>query len=254
MNVTGGIDLSGRVALVTGGARGIGRAVALALGRAGAAVAVNYRMSRAQAEDVVREIHRAGVSAVAIGADVSRPDEALRLLDEAESALGPIHILVNNAGVVEPAPFLEMDLTNWDMAHATNLRAPFVLGQAAARRMVHRHVDGRIIHITSRAAYQPFGMLAAYCAAKAGLSMLTRQMALELAPYGITVNEVVPGPTDTDMQRQHFSTSSARRTLGRPEDVAAAVLFLVSDDARHITGANLAVDGGSGLGYRVTAR
>lgn len=249
-------DLRGRAALVTGASRGIGRAVALGLGRAGARVAVNYHRSADAAAETVAAIQRTGGEAVAIQADVSDPAEVQRLLDQAEARLGPLHILVNNAGVLARTPFLDISVEEWDWIHRTNLRGAFLVAQGVARRMVRHGVRGRIVNVSSVVARNASPLLTHYAVTKAGVSMLTRQLALELAKYRINVNEVNPGLIETDLNRRdlenpEFVEARVSRIplgeIGKPEDVVGAVLFLVSDAARLVTGASIFVDGGAGV-------
>jgi NAD(P)-dependent dehydrogenase (short-subunit alcohol dehydrogenase family) len=246
--------LEGRIALVTGGSRNIGRAIAVSLGRAGAHVAVNYRAAPDQARSAVAEIEGAGSRALAVQSDVVDPDAVARMVDHVEAELGPISILVNNAGVARRTPFLDMTVEEWDWMLNTNLRGYFLVGQAVARRMVAGRRPGAIINIGSRSARIAKPNLAHYEASKAGVTMLTRAMALALAPYGIRVNQVDPGFIATDLNRsevenpQRLAERLRRVPLGRvgaPEEVAGLVLFLASDDAGLMTGASVAVDGGS---------
>jgi len=246
--------LSGQNALVTGGSRSIGRSIALGLARSGANVVVNYKQAADAAARTVAEIQGFGRKGVAIRADVSDPVAVERMLDEAESAVGRLDILVNNAGILRRTPFLEIPLPEWDMILATNLRGCFVVGQAVARRMVKHGIHGRIVNVCSDSAKDAARLLTHYCVAKAGLSMLTKQMALELAEHGINVNEVNPGLIETDMNRKDLQNESFRqfrlsliplRRIGAPDDVVGAVLFLASEDARLMTGASVFVDGGA---------
>lgn len=250
------VDLSGKTALVTGAARGIGRAIAVALGSSGANVVVNYNRSKAEAERTVSDITGVGGKATAVQTDVTAPVDALKLVGQAEAAFGAVHILVNNAGVLKRTPFLEIQVEEWDWIHDTNLRAYFLVGQAAARSMVRNGVRGRIVNVASAGSKDAAHNLTHYCVAKAGVTMLTKQMALELASHGINVNEVNPGLIETDLNRDDIAQPEFRGfrlariplgKIGRPEDVAGAVLFLVSEQARLITGASLFIDGGASI-------
>ena len=245
--------LAGRTALVTGGSRGIGRQIAIGLAQSGADIVVNYRDAEAAAADVVAEARRFGRQALAVRADVTDPNAVGRLLDEAEASVGPIDLLVNNAGVVKRTPFLEISREEWAWVLHTNLHAAFVVGQAVARRMVTHKVKGRIINIASTSSRIAGPGLTHYCVSKAGVTMLTKQMALELAEHGIQVNEVNPGLIETDLTHDHLQDPARRRSrlsriplqrIGSPEDVAGAVLFLASRDASLMTGASIYVDGG----------
>ena len=245
--------LSGRTALVTGGSRGIGRGIAIGLARCGANVAVNYREAAGAAAQVVAEIERYGRKGVALRADVTDPRAVDGMLTEMEAAVGPAEILVNNAGVVRRTPFLEIPQEEWTVVLQTNLDAAFLVGQAVARRMVNHRVRGRIINISSTSARIAGPNLTPYCVSKAGVTMLTKQMALELAEHGIQVNEVNPGLIETDMTHAYIQDEANRqfrlgriplKRIGDPADVVGAVLFLASRDAGFMTGASVFVDGG----------
>ena len=239
--------MAGRVALVTGGASGIGRAVCLRLAREGARIAI-ADLNQEQAERVAEEI---GADAAAIGVDVRAPDQVERMVAETERRLGPVQILVTCAGIGRTLPILETDLATWNETLAVNLTGTFLCAQAAARRMVEAGF-GRIVMIGSVNSRRPITGRNAYAVSKAGVLSLMQLMAIELAPHGVTVNGVAPGPIDTAMTRgMHTQATRAayavRLPMGRygtPEEVAAAVAFLVSDDAAYVTGHMLDVDGG----------
>jgi NAD(P)-dependent dehydrogenase (short-subunit alcohol dehydrogenase family) len=245
--------LNGKTALVTGGSRGIGRSIALGLARSGADVTVNYRGAGDAAAEVAKEIERLGRKGLPLRADVTDPGAVDRMLQEAEAAMGPIEILVNNAGVLKRTPFLEISQDEWNWVLHTNLHAAFRVGQAVARRMITHGVRGRIINVSSTSAKLAGPNLTHYCVSKAGVTMLTKMMALELAPHGIQVNEVNPGLIASDMTRPYLQNDANRqmrlnriplKRVGEPEDIVGAVLFLASRDARLVTGASVYVDGG----------
>lgn len=246
--------LSGRVALVTGGSRGIGRAIALGLACSGVDVAVNYHTSRDAAAGVVAEIDRIGTRGLAVQADVADHKAVQQMLSHIESSLGPVEILVNNAGILKRTPVLDISLTEWDSILHTNLRGYFIVAQAVAREMVARHIRGCIVNISSRNALRASPQRTHYSVSKAGVTMLTKQMALDLAEHLIRVNEVNPGLIDTDLTkaeledaawRDHRIGSIPLRRIGTTEDVVGAVLFLASEDAGFITGTSVCVDGGA---------
>lgn len=243
-------DLSGKVAVVTGGSRGIGQAIALELARRGAAVVVNYRSNQAAAQEVVAEIEAMGGRALAVQADVSQWEDAARLVEAATEAFGQVDILVNNAGVTRDTLLMRMSEEDWEVVLRTNLQGAFHCIKAVARGMVRRRF-GRIINITSVAGLAGNVGQANYCAAKAGLIGLTKAVAKELGPRNITVNAVAPGFVETDMTAdlpQELKDAAIRMTPlgrpGKPEDIAKAVAFLASEDAAFITGQVLSVDGG----------
>ena len=246
------IDLTGKVAIVTGGARDIGRATSLALAGAGAAVAVNYQSSADRAKAVVDEIAGKGGKAVAIRADVTRPEQARNLVAETRAALGgTVHILVNNAGgLVARKKLDEMDEQFWDQVIALNLKSVFLATQAAVPHMTD---GGAIVNLSSLAARDGGGGGAmAYSAAKGGVLTLTRGLSKELAPKKIRVNAVSPGLIATTFH-DTFTSPEVRKTVagrtsvgreGTAEDVANAILFLASDASAYITGESIEINGG----------
>jgi len=249
------------VAIVTGARRGIGRAISLMLAEAGAKIVVND-IAMEELENVAHEIMEGGGESQACQADVSVKDQVEGLVEEATRAFGRIDVLVNNASILKVAPFLETREEDWDASLAVNLKGTFLCSQAAACWMLTQG-GGRIINVASNAGKVARMNNAAYCASKAGVILLTRVMALELAKFGITVNALCPGATATEMLvqiqakgdkkvldgiiRGNLETYRSGIPLGRmakPEDQAAMVLYLASDMANHITGQTFFVDGG----------
>ena len=241
------------VALVTGASRGIGRAIALQLAADGFAVGVNYTANAAKADEVVLEITSSGGSAVAIQADVSDADAVAAMFDSVEESLGPITVLVNNAGITDDGLLLRMSAEQWDSVIATNLRSVFLCTKAALRGMI-RAKGGRIINISSVSGVYGNAGQGNYSASKAGVIGFTMSTAKEVGSRGITVNAVAPGFIATDMTDalgDAVTGAAAQQIslgrLGTPEEVASVVGYLASDGASYITGQTIVVDGGLAL-------
>lgn len=248
------LDLQGKTALVTGGAKGIGKAISILLAANGADLAVNYNTSAESAKVLVEEFIANGNQAVAIQADVSIPQQCERLVKEAQEALGAtIDILVNNAGSqIRQSVIREMPVELWNQVLALNLTSAMICSKCVIPGM-KKSGWGRIINISSISAYSGGGPgCSHYAASKAGMSSLTKSLAKEVAPHGITANSVDPGVILTQLH-QEFNTpenlEQLKKTtplgyLGQPEDISGAVLFLASDSAAYITGATIPVNGG----------
>jgi len=243
--------LAGRIALVTGASSGIGEAIALGFAREGADVIVHYRTRKMEAEEIAEEIRGMGRRAHAVQADIVNAAQVNRMMEEA-ATLGPLSIVVCNAGAHRRVPFLEIDEAMWDWVLDTDLKGPFLVGQAAARQMVQSG-SGSIIATSSVSAHSAQPELVHYQAAKAGVAMLVRGMALELAPHSIRVNAIAPGLVETNLTTRIFQTpdvlaSRVRRIplgrAGQPEDMVGAAIFLASDDSAWMTGTTVTVDGG----------
>lgn len=237
-------------ALVTGASRGIGREIALKLAADGWSVAVNYASSAARADAVVAEIESSGGRAVALQADVSDPDAVSSLFAAIADELGPLSVLVNNAGITDDGLLLRMSTEQWDNVLNTNLRSVFLCTKAALRPML-RARSGRIINISSVSGLSGNPGQGNYAAAKAGIIGLTKSVAQEVGSRGITVNSVAPGFIRTEMTEALGDTvtdaavqQTALRRLGMPEEVASVVGYLASDGASYITGQTIVVDGG----------
>ena len=241
--MTGMPDLKGRIALVTGGSRGIGAAVALALAGAGAAVAVNYRERAAEADAVVAAIKSKGGRAIAVTADVSQGTAVTKMIEHVAATLGPIDILINNAGIAIVRGVDDLTEADFDATIAVNLKSAFLCTQAVLPSMRAKKW-GRIVNITSGAARGAGSIGPHYNASKAGMEGLTRGYAARLVKEGITVNAVAPSLIETDMMRGR-SDLAQRIPLGRmgqPEEVAQAVLMLLGND--YMTGQTIALSGG----------
>lgn len=248
--------LNGKVALVTGGSRGIGRAICLRLARDGAAVAINYRKGSEEAEAVRQEIVAMKGQAVAIQADVSEPGDVSRMFQSLRDSLGLPDILVNNAGLMKRGDLADFDFSQMDTMRRTNVDGLVHCTRAAVDAMKERNF-GRIINLTSIAAHgTAMAGTTFYAATKAAVSTLTRRFAMELGPSGITVNAIAPGFIMTDMVEQDADPEQLRKTIkgitgrtmmrrvGSAEDIANAAAFLASPDASFITAQVLTVDGG----------
>ncbi len=245
--------LSGKTAFITGGARGIGRAIALRFGQEGASIGIADRDLDA-AQRTAREVEALGVQAIAIYADVSSRGEVQRAVEDVSARLGAIDILVNNAGMIVFGSLLECRLEDWDRMLAVDLTGAFHATQIVGRLMVEQKRGGRMIHVGSTASLLPTAKQAAYCVAKAGLMMMSRLAALELADHGITSNLLCPQGAVTDINRELLADPSIMKALednipahrmSTVEEIAAAAAFLASDEAAYITGTELVHDGGS---------
>jgi len=247
------LDLTDKVAVITGSSRGIGRAIALSLAAQGAKVVVNYVSNAEAAQEVVGRIIETGGEAIAVQANVSDPNQAKALIDTALDTYGQIDILVNNAGITRDRLLLRMSEADWDAVLDTNLKGAFNCMKAAAKPMMRQRC-GRIISISSVSGLVGNAGQSNYSAAKAGLLGLSKAVARELATRNITVNVVAPGFIETDLTAglpDELKAAGVERTLlgrmGTTEDIAAAVVFLASDEASFITGQVLTVDGGLAL-------
>jgi 3-oxoacyl-[acyl-carrier protein] reductase len=239
--------LSGKVAIVTGAAHGIGRAIAERYAAEGASVVV-CDVNAAGAEDVAKAIAAKGGNSIAVTADVSDSAAVDRLFAETEQRFGPVNVLVNNAGLTNTERhFLQGDEAWWDRIHAVNLKGTYLCALRAAKGMAQRS-EGVIINLSSGGATRAHRGNAAYDATKGGIEALTRSMAVDLGPYGVRVNALIPGPIDsTDMSEEKRRERGAAIPLGRvgeTTDLAGPAVFLASDDAAYVTGHMLAVDGG----------
>jgi len=246
--------LQEKVAIITGSATGIGKAMAQAMAREGAAVVINYIGHQQDAANgIVHDIAQAGGKALAVAADVSQLDQVQNLVAQTVHTFGRLDIMVNNAGIEEKHPFLEMPLEVWNKIIAVDLTGPWLGSQAAAQQMVTQGEGGRIITISSVHEDLPMPTNAPYCTAKGGLRMLTRTIAVELAPHKITVNNIGPGaiftPIDADIEanpdlEKRLMAEIPLGRWGKPEDVAELAIYLASDAAAYVTGSTYFIDGG----------
>ncbi len=244
------MTLKGKVAIITGGGSGIGRGIALRLARAGAWVVI-ADLDLPAAQQTATLVQAAGGEALALDTDTSQVEKVTSMIEQTLEHWGQVDVLVNNAGVSSEVPFLEMEESEWDRVLSINLKGVFLCSQAVARVMVQAGRGGKIVNIASVNAEVAGMGLAHYCASKGGVRMLTKAVALELAPYEINVNAVGPGIVDTPMTAATIQDSERRQAItgpwgrvGKPRDIAEAVLFLASEGADFITGTTLFVDGG----------
>jgi len=247
------LRLAGKSALVTGSSEGIGAAVAVRLAQEGADVAINYRSHPQDAQVIADKVRALGRKSVSIQADLSRLSEVQRLVQESVRGLGHIDILVNNAGVEKNADFWQVTEEDYDLVMNVNLKGVFFVTQSFVRHLMETKRPGKIINMSSVHEELPFPHFAPYCMSKGGVKMMTRDLAIELAPLGITVNSVAPGAIETPINTKLLHDPAKLnalldniplRRLGQPQDVAGVVAFLASADADYITGTTVFADGG----------
>jgi L-rhamnose 1-dehydrogenase len=254
------VRFKGKVALVTGGSRGIGRGISEMFAREGAKVVVNYSkradsgLFSGAADQLVGRLREAGGEAVAYPADVEKASEVKEMVLFAQKKYGRIDILVNNAGICPFVEFLDLTEEVWDHVFAVNLKGMFLCSQAVARVMLEQKIKGRIICISSIGAIAGTTFQSHYCPTKAGVNLFVKSIATSLGPHGITVNAIMPGAILTDLSSPQFLASPETERsyvekipvgrLGAPDDIASAVGFLATEDASYVNGATLVVDGG----------
>jgi NAD(P)-dependent dehydrogenase (short-subunit alcohol dehydrogenase family) len=242
-----------KVAIVTGGGNGIGQAISLRLASEGYHIALNYFANREPADETAEKIHSIGRRSLVVQGNLCDTCDIHKFYQETLDVFGQVNLLVNNAGGGIHVPFLEITEEQWDRMHGVNLKAVFILSQLVAQQMINQGYGGKIINIGSTGGQVAIKGLAHYCAAKGGLTQLTKAMATELAPLGIIVNEVAPGTIlagsslpsleDEEIYQEHVKLFPVGR-FGTSEDVAAAVSFLASEESGFIVGATIPVDGG----------
>jgi glucose 1-dehydrogenase len=247
------MKLTGKVALVTGSAQGIGKAIALRLAQEGADIVIDDRAIGEGAEETEAEIRALGRRVFAFQGDLSSLDDDRRMIAESVAALGKIDILVNNAGVEKGADFTEVTEADYDFVLNINLKGTFFATQDFVKHLFETKRPGRIINISSVHEELPFPHFATYCASKGALKMLCRDLAVELAPKGITINNIAPGAIETPINTHLLNSPDLLKALlanipmgrlGKPGDVAGVAAFLASDDAGYITGTTIFADGG----------
>jgi 3-oxoacyl-[acyl-carrier protein] reductase len=242
-------NLKGKAAIVTGSSRGIGAEVAKWLAEAGASVVINYSSNPNAADEVVKSIGNLGGTSISVKADVSKPVEITRLFDEAISVFKKVDILINNAGIMIFKTIADTTEEEFDRAFRINVKGVFFAMKEAAARMED---NGRIVNFSSSVTRLMMPSYGVYSATKSAVEQLTRVFAKEIGPRGITVNSILPGPTDTELFRQDKTDADIKRVvsmaplgrIGQPEDIAKVVLFLVSDEAAWVSGQSIGANGG----------
>jgi glucose 1-dehydrogenase len=253
-----GNRLEGKVAAVTGGNQGIGRAIVERFAAEGADVALCYRSNKTGADEVVAELQKMGRKAAAIQADVGKVAECQRFISEAVAQLGRIDIVVNNAGLERRADFWDITEQDYDLVLDVNLKGPFFVSQAFVKHRIQAKAGGKIINISSVHEELPFPHFTTYCASKGGIKMMTRNLSIELAPLGITINSIAPGAIETPINKNLLNDPAKLKPLleniplnrlGKPEDVAGVAAFLASSDSDYMTGTTTFIDGGLTWNY-----
>jgi glucose 1-dehydrogenase len=250
--------LEGKVAAVTGGDQGIGRAIVERLAQEGADIALCYRSNKSGADEVVAEVQKIGRKAAAFQADVGKVADGQRFIAEAVAQLGSVDILVNNAGLERRADFWDVTEQDYDLVLDVNLKGPFFVTQAFVRHRMQSKGGGKVINISSVHEELPFPHFTSYCASKGGVKMMTRNLSIELAPLGITINSIAPGAIETPINKNLLNDPAKLKPLleniplkrlGKPEDVAGVAAFLALPESDYMTGTTTFIDGGLTWNY-----
>lgn len=253
------MSLAGRTAIVTGAASGIGQGIATRLAQMGANIVIDYVGSPSGADETRQSVEKAGAKALLVNCDVTDPVATASMVDQAWKQFGSADILINDAGMEKRADFWEVTPADYDKVMSVNMRGAFFLTQAFVLKLLAAKKPGRIVNISSVHEDMVFPGFASYCCSKGGLRMLMRDLAVELGPLGITVNNVAPGAIATPINKSLLENKAELNALlaniplgrmGTPEDVAGLVAFLASDDGAYITGSTFVVDGGLMRNYR----
>lgn len=251
--------LAGKVAAITGGSQGIGLAIAQRLAQDGADIAFCYRSNKAGADEVENNIRALGRRAFGYQCDVGKVADGQNFITQSVKVLGRIDILVNNAGIEKNADFWNVTETDFDAVLNVNLKGMFFITQAFVLHRMQAKAGGKIINISSVHEELPFPHFASYCASKGGVKMLTRNLSIELAPFGITINSIAPGAIETPINKNLLNDPAKLKSvigniplarLGKPEDVAAFAAFLASEESSYATGTTFFVDGGLTWNYQ----
>ena len=252
------MKLIGKNALVTGSSQGIGQAIVLKFAEEGANVVVDYVTHPDTAKETVQLAEKFGRRAVAVQGNISKVADAKRVVQESVEALGGLDILVNNAGVERRAPFWEVTEADYDLVLGVNLKGAFFTTQAFVQHRLAVKQPGKVINVSSVHEELPFPHFTSYCASKGGMKMVTRNLSIELAPFGITINNIAPGAIETPINRALLNNPAELKALldniplgrlGKTSDVAGAAVFLASSDSDYITGTTIVVDGGLTWNY-----
>lgn len=246
-------DLKGKVVAITGASTGLGRAMAVRFGQEGAKVVINYFSGEEEAMSVKKEVEEAGGQSIIIQGDVTKEQDVINIVETAVKNFGKLDIMINNAGIENPAPSHEMTLENWENVIGTNLTGAFLGSREALKYFVENDVKGNVINMSSVHEMIPWPTFVHYAASKGGVKLMTETLALEYAPKGIRVNNIGPGAINTPINAEKFADPKQRKDvesmiplgyIGKPEQIAAVAAWLASDESSYVTGITLFADGG----------